>query len=187
MAAGKSGGSWKVAYADFVTAMMAFFLVMWIGAQDEKVRQSVANYFIDPSGVSKHAVQSGAAMTIPTYGTIPAEKTLQMDNGRHQYTPNDQMSSATKAIISWIQADEKRYRYWKVQAQKAREAIASASSSPEVAKSPEELAVQHLAQQLRAEFTGGIPPETPEVYKNLVLHSFHEVNWTQIAEDLLRA
>ena len=44
------GGAWKVAYADFVTAMMAFFLVMWIGAQDVKVRQSVANYFVDPSG-----------------------------------------------------------------------------------------------------------------------------------------
>ncbi|MDW8242227.1 MAG: flagellar motor protein MotB [Thermogemmata sp.] len=187
MAAGKAGGSWKVAYADFVTAMMAFFLVMWIGAQDEKVRQSVANYFIDPSGVSKHAVQSGAAMTIPTYGSIPEEKTLQMDQGRHQYTPHDQMSPATKAIIVWIQGDEKRYRYWKTQAQKAREAVAQAQVRTETPKSPEELAIQHLAQQLRAELTGDIPPETPEVYKNLVLHSFHEVNWTQIAEDLLRA
>ena len=33
-----SGGAWKVAYADFVTAMMAFFLVMWITAQSQKVK-----------------------------------------------------------------------------------------------------------------------------------------------------
>ena len=35
--AGKGGGAWKVAYADFVTAMMAFFLVMWITAQSKQV------------------------------------------------------------------------------------------------------------------------------------------------------
>lgn len=42
------GGAWKVAYADFVTAMMALFIVLWINSQDEKVRQSIANYFKDP-------------------------------------------------------------------------------------------------------------------------------------------
>jgi chemotaxis protein MotB len=36
--AGKGGGAWKVAYADFVTAMMAFFMVMWLISQDEKVK-----------------------------------------------------------------------------------------------------------------------------------------------------
>lgn len=45
-----SGGAWKVAYADFVTAMMAFFLVMWIVAQNKPVKQAVAHYFSDPSG-----------------------------------------------------------------------------------------------------------------------------------------
>jgi chemotaxis protein MotB len=46
MAAG--GGAWKVAYADFVTAMMAFFLVMWITAQSNAVKQSIARYFEHP-------------------------------------------------------------------------------------------------------------------------------------------
>lgn len=44
------GGSWKVAYADFVTAMMAFFLVMWIMGMDEGVRDMVQGYFNDPLG-----------------------------------------------------------------------------------------------------------------------------------------
>jgi chemotaxis protein MotB len=42
------GGAWKVAYADFVTAMMAFFLVMWLSAQDSRVRDAIAGYFQEP-------------------------------------------------------------------------------------------------------------------------------------------
>ena len=45
---GHHGGAWKVAYADFVTAMMAFFLVMWLVGQKQEVKASVASYFRDP-------------------------------------------------------------------------------------------------------------------------------------------
>jgi chemotaxis protein MotB len=50
MAAG--GGAWKVAYADFVTAMMAFFLVMWITSQSDEVKKAIGGYFQDPWGSS---------------------------------------------------------------------------------------------------------------------------------------
>ncbi len=46
---GHGGGAWKVAYADFVTAMMAFFLVMWITAQSKQVKEAVAHYFNYPN------------------------------------------------------------------------------------------------------------------------------------------
>jgi chemotaxis protein MotB len=46
--AGHGGGAWKVAYADFVTAMMAFFMVMWITAQNNAVKQAIAQYFQNP-------------------------------------------------------------------------------------------------------------------------------------------
>ena len=45
---GHHGGAWKVAYADFVTAMMAFFLVMWLVGQGPAVKSGVAAYFRDP-------------------------------------------------------------------------------------------------------------------------------------------
>lgn len=48
--AGKGGGAWKVAYADFVTAMMAFFMVMWLVSQKPDVKQAVAEYFRNPAG-----------------------------------------------------------------------------------------------------------------------------------------
>ena len=46
------GGAWKVAYADFVTAMMAFFMVMWLTAQSPQTKQAIAGYFQDPWGTS---------------------------------------------------------------------------------------------------------------------------------------
>ena len=48
---GHHGGSWKVAYADFVTAMMAFFMVMWILGMDSDVRKAIEGYFTNPVGL----------------------------------------------------------------------------------------------------------------------------------------
>ncbi len=50
---GHHGGAWKVAYADFVTAMMAFFLVMWIIGLDQPTRKAIESYFKDPYGFMK--------------------------------------------------------------------------------------------------------------------------------------
>ena len=47
---GHHGGAWKVAYADFVTAMMALFIVLWILGQDDSVKANIAHYFNDPIG-----------------------------------------------------------------------------------------------------------------------------------------
>jgi chemotaxis protein MotB len=49
------GGSWKVAFADFMTAMMAFFLVMWIIGLDQETRSAIAGYFQDPFNFMKKA------------------------------------------------------------------------------------------------------------------------------------
>lgn len=46
--AGGGGGAWKVAYADFVTAMMALFMVLWISAQDKEILIATSQYFQNP-------------------------------------------------------------------------------------------------------------------------------------------
>ena len=51
---GHHGGAWKVAYADFVTAMMAFFLVMWLVGQTDDVKKAVQGYFQDPANFAKN-------------------------------------------------------------------------------------------------------------------------------------
>ncbi|MFH2036692.1 MAG: flagellar motor protein MotB [Candidatus Zixiibacteriota bacterium] len=58
---GHHGGAWKVAYADFVTAMMAFFLVMWLVSQGDEVKKAVQDYFQDPVGYMK-AIGKGEGM-----------------------------------------------------------------------------------------------------------------------------
>lgn len=47
---GHHGGAWKVAYADFVTAMMALFIVLWILGQDDAIKENIQHYFNDPIG-----------------------------------------------------------------------------------------------------------------------------------------
>lgn len=63
-----AGGAWKVAYADFVTALMALFIVLWLVSSSREVRESVAGYFRDPRGFHRltgtaHA-GSGEALSI---------------------------------------------------------------------------------------------------------------------------
>jgi len=53
--AGHHGGAWKVAYADFVTAMMALFIVLWLMNSNAQVKEAVAGYFRDPAGIGKLA------------------------------------------------------------------------------------------------------------------------------------
>jgi chemotaxis protein MotB len=64
---GHHGGAWKVAYADFVTAMMAFFLVMWLVGQSKSVKAAVGGYFRDPAVFE---MQGGK-------GVLPGGQTLE--------------------------------------------------------------------------------------------------------------
>jgi chemotaxis protein MotB len=73
---GHHGGAWKVAYADFVTAMMALFIVLWIVGQAKPVREAVAAYFKDPTifngsaGVMKGGAGTTGAVSLSS-GTPP--------------------------------------------------------------------------------------------------------------------
>ncbi len=66
---GHHGGAWKVAYADFVTAMMALFIVLWLMSADKEVQKEISAYFNNPSGPGKQtgtaAAGLGNAMELP--------------------------------------------------------------------------------------------------------------------------
>jgi chemotaxis protein MotB len=59
------GGSWKVAYADFVTAMMAFFMVMWIMGLSDQTKAQIAGYFNDPVAFLKVEPRSKNVLNLP--------------------------------------------------------------------------------------------------------------------------
>jgi chemotaxis protein MotB len=78
---GHHGGAWKVAYADFVTAMMALFIVLWLTSADEKVKEAVSAYFNNPNGPGKltglAAAGLGHAIEIPKDDMVKLREKIQ--------------------------------------------------------------------------------------------------------------
>ncbi len=72
---GHHGGAWKVAYADFITAMMALFIVLWIVGQSKQVKNAVASYFKDPTAKTK--VDKGGSGSGGGVEDIEKEKILE--------------------------------------------------------------------------------------------------------------
>ena len=84
------GGAWKVAYADFVTAMMAFFLVMWIVGQSKQTKEAIAGYFRDPVAF-ENKVGAGS-------GVMPGADSGLQGGGRPVPAPPTDVKSATATL-----------------------------------------------------------------------------------------
>ena len=87
---GHHGGAWKVAYADFVTAMMALFLVLWLAAQDTKIKEAVERAFRNPfSAVTKESTgiipqsSKDASATFKQAGNFQSVSAVEMETMRH--------------------------------------------------------------------------------------------------------
>ena len=78
---GHHGGAWKVAYADFVTAMMALFIVLWLLNTNKPVKEAIAGYFKDPSGtankVGSNQVGTGENLTLKKEDMADLKKVLE--------------------------------------------------------------------------------------------------------------
>ncbi len=74
---GHHGGAWKVAYADFVTAMMALFIVLWLLNSSKQIQEAVGGYFKDPTGTSKKVgsnMRGGGENSVLTRDNMPKLK-----------------------------------------------------------------------------------------------------------------
>lgn len=95
------GGAWKVAYADFVTAMMALFMVLWISAQDKKILIATARYFQTPF----------RSPLVANSGVMPFEKSAQQessskdDDNSGANTPTDKDKEIQLAFLNNVAAD----------------------------------------------------------------------------------
>ena len=106
--AGGHGGSWKVAFADFMTAMMAFFLVMWLISQSEEVKKNVADYFSTPSIIEYNFANYGVELTLEKLFLDLINEPLKFFEQfirPTDYTPNV-MTMGTKKIVIHHMADK---------------------------------------------------------------------------------
>ncbi len=69
---GHHGGAWKVAYADFVTAMMALFIVLWLMNSSRPVQEAISGYFRDPAGTGK--LTGLKTLPLPTPLPLPTKQ-----------------------------------------------------------------------------------------------------------------
>lgn len=89
---GHHGGAWKVAYADFVTAMMALFMVLWLTSQDQRIKEAVQRAFRNPfSSVTKESA-----------GVIPTKDTQAVKNSNGNF---DSSSAVELAMLRRLNQD----------------------------------------------------------------------------------
>jgi chemotaxis protein MotB len=80
---GHHGGAWKVAYADFVTALMALFIVLWLTSQSNQVKSAVADYFKDPGKyMGERISKSSARAIVISKGEESLEKAKENEQSR---------------------------------------------------------------------------------------------------------
>jgi chemotaxis protein MotB len=101
---GSHGGAWKIAYADLVTAMMAFFLVMWIIGLDEKTKVGIAEYFNNPSAYGMNKPSSRFVLPL---GKQPQTTKGQLDKNEEPETnlPYDDAKRVLATTRETVQAE----------------------------------------------------------------------------------
>lgn len=99
---GHHGGAWKVAYADFVTAMMALFIVLWLLNSSKQIQVAVGGYFKDPTGTSKKVgsnMQGAGENFVLTRDNMPKLKE-QLQQAMRQMSDFEQLKSHIEMTVT---------------------------------------------------------------------------------------
>jgi chemotaxis protein MotB len=181
--AGKGGGAWKVAYADFVTAMMAFFMVMWLIAQDQKAKEAVAKYFNDPSGfrpigLSRDPSASGSIFQETNPGNTPdAERALHQRDGTSEFE--------TSVARDWVNANPERHARLLALAKDIKAQSQDAEPVRQKILSKEQHARVQLARRVRQELHTEISSVEQPTARQMLEVAESSVNWDLVANELL--
>jgi chemotaxis protein MotB len=100
--AGHHGGAWKVAYADFVTAMMALFIVLWMMNASKQVQDAVGGYFKDPRGIAKMVGtnKNGAGEIAPLKKEDLLKLKDELLRSIHHLDPLDKLKSQIEITVT---------------------------------------------------------------------------------------
>lgn len=151
---GHHGGAWKVAYADFVTAMMAFFLLLWLlNSTTEEQRKGISNYF-SPSRVSDSTSGAGGILGGLSLSQVSALKADQM--------PMLQPTQTTEGVEADEATQEDPVRGSRADGEGVEDEVLREAKRAEESEQLEEMA-QKLRQQIRT------TPELAALAENLLL------------------
>jgi chemotaxis protein MotB len=185
---GHHGGAWKVAYADFVTAMMAFFLLMWlINTTSPQQKRGIADYFA-PASVSETTSGSGGILSGTALGTDGAKqngsRAIVEDQAPDSPHPADGKSKdgakSTAAEQAALEAQQKKEEAaFASAAQSLRQALQNMPELAELSKNiiidqtPEGLRIQLVDQEGRSMFNEGTA--TPNDRAKLLLRAISKI------------
>ena len=186
------GGAWKVAYADFVTAMMAFFMVMWLVSQDQKVKDSVAKYFVEPvgfslSGSSNRPASAAGLFESEFHGQVPGAKNRTSGRGRGSMRSRENMENETGLVADSIMEEPGTSQRWQAEAKKQLESAKNVPAVREGTVSEREAAKVLLARKMREQVTAEAMSSTEGVYQDLVSTSLNRVDFEELAEEVIRS
>lgn len=186
------GGAWKVANADFVTAMMAFFMVMWLVSQDQTVQDSVAKYFVDPvgfslSGSSTRPVDSAGVFESEFQGQVPGAKSRSSGKGRGSMQSRENSESETSLVADSILEEPSQTQRWQAEARKQLESARNVPAVREGTISERAAAKLLLARKMREQVTAEAISSTTGVYQDLVSTSLNRVDFEELAEEVIRS
>lgn len=170
---GAHGGSWKVAFADFVTALMAFFMVMWLtSSSTPEQKAAISKYFNDPYGVgSNTAAGEGAGGSsnsqIPATGQLGSnDSVIQLlgeansENTSESTTKNEESKEQEKKVLEALKEELKK----EIQ---ASQSLAPFKDQILIDITPEGLRIQIVDKENRPMFALGSP--TLEPYTRAIL------------------
>ncbi len=172
---GHHGGAWKVAYADFVTAMMAFFLLMWlINTTTPEQKRGIADYFA-PESVSRSESGTGALLggTSASNDGQKGEGALTVQTQVRPPSPSEEAQSDNKSAKSADTAASERELHQNQAVEQAaarlRQAMQDQPDLAELSKhvliddTPEGMRIQLVDQDGRSMFEAGKAEPTPRV------------------------
>lgn len=160
------GGAWKIAYADFMTAMMAFFLLMWLlGSTTEGTLQGLAEYFNNPVKVAMAGGQGSgnSSSVIPGGGNDLSQLHGQVRRADSTETPKDKSKDSSKSVAEKAKAEQAKQDAQRIKALQAKvDAIITENprlneyrSQIRIDVTPDGLQIQIVDDQNRAMFDSG--------------------------------
>ncbi len=166
---GHHGGAWKVAYADFVTAMMAFFLLLWLlSVTTEVQKQRIADYF-SPTDVRISKSESGAGGVLGGQ-TVAEEGAITASGGEPDVAQEGSGDAEQKATEALDQQDERSFKQTE---EEIRQALEETPDLKELAQhllidmTPEGLRIQIIDQDGKPMFQLGSAIPLPPAEKLL--------------------